>query len=850
MSNYVYMLFSVIVANQLHHVSAQQVDQSNCYSGGNIAGAIFGTLIVLLLLQAGAYFLWKLYWNGKSGQHLVLITDPEKGESVFAFDNAGFKDGPSSMLPPQSSMKENHTKIKWPQWNSMGLMPSNNPKVKAMDDSFTAHPPVTVVPLRSHDFTGLGFNICGNMRDGIYVKDVLHRGPASESGRILPGDRIDSIKVSLRHMVFEDALTILSYASPYEVELSIQSRGSGSSSTLLRTPPPPHKISHPFYRSHSISDLQQIGKSSNRRIGEQPSSLLSDVGSAGDMIKPPTLEHKSKFIESERNQNTRNCLIENVHKQENVFHEIELDKDEFDRSKETSSFPQSNVKSMLCKGIQNLKEKIHNSLQHQDDNKEDTKSTILSISNKDIDVKQDDGFKTADLSVPEEVEHTGVTAKTMRKSVPSEDDSIVQDNQITSDNDDPVAAKRNKRKAPKPPAVPDINPVDGSNDIVNHHTSLESVDSDSENGDTSGTTIELNSSHITVHHAASQQESAESRKASSLGDLSRYDTENSVALLERAVSLDLGDGCPGGQCNKKRKAPVPPQEELTPYKEARLDGTLKKSSVWGTLEDVIQNGAVGSGTADVESSESETDLGISGCSTPEKSELFTSTPFKFDASSILSDCSLLNVSNGISNIEVSSCNWEINMPTSESGSDFVTALNGGDETPPELPTSPMPTLSSFITEIQVTSIKSPGSPEVIHLDSTQQLMDHMNTHCRDVESAADSNESTPTASPQPSPHSVNAQIRNSNSGYPKENMSDEQILALKASPMTASTLQARASQEMTKPARSTNVTVTNIKTITPPSRIPVRAGHRSPGSSLSPASDKRSTVHRNGHGTP
>lgn len=46
---------------------------------------------------------------------------------------------------------------------------------------------MNVVALRSHDFTGLGFNICGNMRDGIFVKDVLHRGPASESGRIAPG---------------------------------------------------------------------------------------------------------------------------------------------------------------------------------------------------------------------------------------------------------------------------------------------------------------------------------------------------------------------------------------------------------------------------------------------------------------------------------------------------------------------------------------------------------------------------------------------------------------------------------------------------------------------------------------
>ena len=41
--------------------------------------------------------------------------------------------------------------------------------------------------LRGHDFTGLGFNVTGNMRDGIYVKDILNRGPASESGKIAQG---------------------------------------------------------------------------------------------------------------------------------------------------------------------------------------------------------------------------------------------------------------------------------------------------------------------------------------------------------------------------------------------------------------------------------------------------------------------------------------------------------------------------------------------------------------------------------------------------------------------------------------------------------------------------------------
>lgn len=43
------------------------------------------------------------------------------------------------------------------------------------------------VQLRGHDFTGLGFNVTGNMRDGIFIKDILNRGPAFESGKIAPG---------------------------------------------------------------------------------------------------------------------------------------------------------------------------------------------------------------------------------------------------------------------------------------------------------------------------------------------------------------------------------------------------------------------------------------------------------------------------------------------------------------------------------------------------------------------------------------------------------------------------------------------------------------------------------------
>lgn len=68
-------------------------------------------------------------------------------------------------------------------------------------------------------------------------------------------------------MVFEDALTILSYASPYEVTLEVESGTAGASSrpsSLLRREKEKEalaqgdRIVHPFYRSQSIADLAQV----------------------------------------------------------------------------------------------------------------------------------------------------------------------------------------------------------------------------------------------------------------------------------------------------------------------------------------------------------------------------------------------------------------------------------------------------------------------------------------------------------------------------------------------------------------------------------------------------------------
>ncbi|XP_071449559.1 uncharacterized protein [Hetaerina americana] len=302
-------------------------DATACYTSGSVAGAVFGTLLTVLVLAGLAYLFWRFYWRRRRGKHLSLETG-EKGENAatagplgdrFAFDNPCFlsedaspnrknkKGTPKIKVDGTQGKAEKNVKSdkgggtgrlgKWTSWSPLGALVGSggvnskgNEKRRAFDDSCIGEPQRVSVSLRGHDFTGLGFNVCGNMRDGIFVRDVLHRGPASESGQITAGDRIVSLGISFEHMVFEDALTILSYASPYEVLLQVEKGASPPGSTLLagteissgqtslkRTAvsttlsgagasQSPDKqraiICHPFYRSQSIDDLDKIGKAS------------------------------------------------------------------------------------------------------------------------------------------------------------------------------------------------------------------------------------------------------------------------------------------------------------------------------------------------------------------------------------------------------------------------------------------------------------------------------------------------------------------------------------------------------------------------------------------------------------
>lgn len=73
----------------------------------------------------------------------------------------------------------------------------------------------------------------------------------------LAGDRILSITIDFRHIVQEDAMTILSYASPYNVQLELVD-GKGFVGATSSPKSGHSTLTHPLYRSSSQIDLTTV----------------------------------------------------------------------------------------------------------------------------------------------------------------------------------------------------------------------------------------------------------------------------------------------------------------------------------------------------------------------------------------------------------------------------------------------------------------------------------------------------------------------------------------------------------------------------------------------------------------
>ncbi|XP_049298261.1 uncharacterized protein LOC125771571 [Anopheles funestus] len=281
------------------------MENESCYGGGDIAGAIFGTLIAVILVAVLLWWLYKKNYILKRKDPQLVTDDPEataKG-GEYAFDNPAFKTDGGAMANSAPNGISSSTSNKTgspldPSWTSNKQ--NTIEKRKTVDDSYVNMTTPRLVSLRGSDFTGLGVEVYGGLKEGIFVKKVMPQGPAA--GIVNTGDRITSITIDFRHIVQEDAMTILSYASPYNVQLELV---SGTKPVLPQTqsPKPGHQsLTHPLYRSSSQSDLNTIERNSRKKLfpSEDASPLKMDNRAASPGKSPLPTVHKENERETKK----------------------------------------------------------------------------------------------------------------------------------------------------------------------------------------------------------------------------------------------------------------------------------------------------------------------------------------------------------------------------------------------------------------------------------------------------------------------------------------------------------------------------------------------------------------------
>lgn len=445
-------------------------------------------------------------------------------------------------------------------------------------------------------------------------------------------------------------MTILSYASPYDVELEVESGGSGSKpATLLKKSvgPSPTRICHPLYRSQSIPEMSRGHKSVAKRlfIADPNESVGSNYSTMNSTLKsskstPGSGQSLERRHDEAKNNHHHKFGIKVLPALDGTVHRIE-NQNEHNTNLERRHSRKMDVEKLLTNKqsvtLSDADEVCNERLQQRADHGVvPTRITVDSTRSIDVPDKGDrnaDGELNIPSEVPTEVHNAAMAARRNRKSS-SEPLNIQKIN--LSDSDGAKSPQKNKRKAPAPPkstnevAMPSAkkDAIDTIDSIADYTESLcdyvnkarENTDaadarrhrlenqpnrrnseSDTDNEMQNSFTIELNSADITIHRTpvpeANDDEDEDDmyRKAASLGDLSKYESKT-AATLERAQSLDMSTETGA----KKRKAPLPPEdinestEDLT--KLDQIDTfdrrKLKKSNEWGTLEDVIWSEAV------------------------------------------------------------------------------------------------------------------------------------------------------------------------------------------------------------------------------------------------------------------
>uniref|UniRef100_A0A1I7T674 PDZ domain-containing protein n=1 Tax=Caenorhabditis tropicalis TaxID=1561998 RepID=A0A1I7T674_9PELO len=220
------------------------VADDTCLSRGQLFGVIFGSVAAAFLISATLAMI--LYvWYRRSGT--IRETDEK---SAYANDACDVED--KGCDAPKSINKDKMTMI-----DSFKLKrkveDAGTQKAYSMEFLNEVEGKVGV-QLRGEDIGGLGFNIQGNMNEGIFVKEIISKGIAEQCGNILVGDKIKSLTINFENMVYEDAVTLLSYSSPYKVKLELERKLSDNASTSESDDEKEMRY-HPLFRSNTLTHV-------------------------------------------------------------------------------------------------------------------------------------------------------------------------------------------------------------------------------------------------------------------------------------------------------------------------------------------------------------------------------------------------------------------------------------------------------------------------------------------------------------------------------------------------------------------------------------------------------------------
>ncbi|KAK5969911.1 PDZ domain-containing protein [Trichostrongylus colubriformis] len=217
-----------------------------CLSQPQLAGVIFGSVgATLVICITIATIFWM--WLRRSDQKEKGAEGNRVAKEFNDIESKTYDD-----IPPKTSSKNQMNMIDSLKLPRRKHLDTGGQKAFSVENVNEASGNVGVL-LKAENAAGFGMNIQGSMNEGIYVKTVVPMGAAHQTGNILPGDRIKSLTINFDNMVYEDALTLLSYASPYKVKFELERK--------VETPPPMDNddISgariHPLFRSNTLTHI-------------------------------------------------------------------------------------------------------------------------------------------------------------------------------------------------------------------------------------------------------------------------------------------------------------------------------------------------------------------------------------------------------------------------------------------------------------------------------------------------------------------------------------------------------------------------------------------------------------------